>query len=630
MLPTAADLGMGVVHLPGGQEVWVRKASYASQASSSRSMLPDVAAMGANAQTLGPGEVWPAAHPEDVEPRRFNYQPGFNIRTDAPLDRAVSFAMLKALTTNYDVARLVIEHRKNEMRGLEYVVQPKAVRGQKRDEAKARSQELEGSIDAAMDFFAKPNREDFWSVWLGQWLEDLFAIDAPTIYRRRGATAGCTAPTSSTGDSIRPIIDYYGRVPLPPEPAYGQVLFGQTWGTYTTDELLYTPYWQRPDSPYGHPPAEWIILSINRAIRRQAIDLTNYTEGTLPVGVLPRPRGLVGRQIGELQDDLRRDPRGQRRGALAGPVRPGRRRHRARPGPPRAEDRGRGVAPLPDLRGVRRVPDRHRLPAARRRARREGLLRPAAGREDRGLDEAARGPRQGRLRRDPRRVARDARARDRLPGAREERGHRKARRGRPDLRLDRQDERRRAARARRPGPDRARGVRRAPERHPRRGPARPAGSGRPDRSRDRAAAPDAVRADRRGRRGRAAEARRGRAAVQRRRSAAHRRADREDRRRARRLVAQGEACAQGRPAGRGAVRERGPRARPAPEDRDRPRRGDHRRGRPARLRAREGRCIRRPFRAELERELRQVWAATSVPWASASPTGSASGRRPYP
>jgi hypothetical protein len=301
MLPTAADLGMGVVHLPGGQEVWVRKASYASQASSSRSMLPDVAAMGANAQTLGPGEVWPAAHPEDVEPRRFNYAARLQHPDDAPLDRAVSFAMLKALTTNYDVARLVIEHRKNEMRGLEYVVQPKAVRGQKRDEAKARSHELEGSIDAAMDFFAKPNREDFWSVWLGQWLEDLFAIDAPTIYRRRRRDGGLYGADVVDGDDP-PDHRLYGRVPLPPEPAYGQVLFGQTWGTYTTDELLYTPYWQRPDSPYGHPPAEWIILSINRALRRQAIDLTNYTEGTLPVGVLPVPEGWSGGQIGELQE----------------------------------------------------------------------------------------------------------------------------------------------------------------------------------------------------------------------------------------------------------------------------------------------------------------------------------------
>jgi hypothetical protein len=85
----------------------------------------------------------------------------------------------------------------------------------------------------------------------------------------------------------------------------------------------------------------------------------------------------------------------------------------------------------------------------------------------------------------------------------------------------------------------------------------------------------------------------------------------------------------GRPAER-ALLLRGPRAPTGSRRSRRPRRGDHRRRRPARLRAREGRCIRRPFRVELERELRDLWAATSVAWASGSPTGSASGRRPYP
>lgn len=301
MLPTAADLGMGVVHLPGGQEVWVRKASYASQASASRSMAPEVAAMTANSQTLGPGETWPAAHPEEVEPRRFNYPVGFNIRTQPRSTEPISFEMLEALANNYDVLRLAIEHRKSEMRGLEYVVQPKPVRGMKRDAAKARAQELDPSIDAAMAFFAKPNQEDFWAVWLGQWLENLFVADAPTIYRRRRRDGGLYGADIVEGSTIRPIIDAYGRVPLPPDAAYGQVLFGQTWGLYTTDDLLYTPYWQRPKSPYGHPPAEWILLAINRALRRQSIDLTTYTEGTMPAAFYRVPEQWSGSQIGELQ-----------------------------------------------------------------------------------------------------------------------------------------------------------------------------------------------------------------------------------------------------------------------------------------------------------------------------------------
>ena len=44
-----------------------------------------------------------------------------------------------------------------------------------------------------------------------------------------------------SGATIRPVIDEWGRIPLPPDPAYQQIIKGLPATDYTRDELLYYP-----------------------------------------------------------------------------------------------------------------------------------------------------------------------------------------------------------------------------------------------------------------------------------------------------------------------------------------------------------------------------------------------------
>ncbi|HLA65015.1 MAG TPA: hypothetical protein VK600_00370 [Candidatus Saccharimonadales bacterium] len=286
------------------EELGLAKASLASQAVSTRGLSELARQLGSGSQSttdMGPGIPMSPAHPDEPEPRRWDYQPGFNITVTPRSYEPISFAMLRALCDNYDVARLCIEKRKSEFRGLGWHIQPKAVAGMSRPEAKARATSLESQIQDVTGFFETPNSEDDFGAWLTQWLDDIISIDAGTLFKRPRRDGGLYGLDVIDGATIRPIIDAYGRQPIPPEPAFGQVIKGITWQMYTADQMVYAPYWQRTRSPYGFPPVMWVVLAVNRALRRQTLDLSKFSEGTMPVGFYKVPENWTTGQIQELQ-----------------------------------------------------------------------------------------------------------------------------------------------------------------------------------------------------------------------------------------------------------------------------------------------------------------------------------------
>ena len=53
---------------------------------------------------------------QQAEGRRFDYEPFYNVGHSKPREReAIGFTQLRALADNYDVLRLVIETRKDQM-----------------------------------------------------------------------------------------------------------------------------------------------------------------------------------------------------------------------------------------------------------------------------------------------------------------------------------------------------------------------------------------------------------------------------------------------------------------------------------------------------------------------------------
>jgi hypothetical protein len=92
------------------------------------------------------------------------------------------------------------------------------------------------------------------------------------------------------GDTIKPLFNYWGRRPEPPDPAYQQWLHGVPAVDFTTEELLYLPQNVRSNRIYGYPRVEQIIITINTAIRRSLHQLEYYVSGSVPEAFLGLPK----------------------------------------------------------------------------------------------------------------------------------------------------------------------------------------------------------------------------------------------------------------------------------------------------------------------------------------------------
>jgi hypothetical protein len=71
-------------------------------------------------------------------------------------------------------------------------------------------------------------------------------IDAPALCKRRTRGGALYALEPLDGATIKRLIDDWGRTPLPPPPAYQQILKGVPAVDYGADELIYAP-----DDPFN-------------------------------------------------------------------------------------------------------------------------------------------------------------------------------------------------------------------------------------------------------------------------------------------------------------------------------------------------------------------------------------------
>ena len=244
---------------------------------------------------FGPLEPLPPFAPpeerESVAGRAFDYQVGINLQTQPRQSEPVSFAQMRALADACDVLRLVIETRKDQIEKLKWQVIPK-------DDSK----EPDARCQKITDFFASPDKEHDWSTWLRMVLEDLFVIDAPTVYPRFTLGGELYSLEPVDGATIKRVIDATGRTPLPPDPAYQQILKGVPAVDYTREELIYRPRNLRTHKLYGFSPVEQIITTVNLALRRQIHVLDFYTEGSVPDALAGVPSSWNPDQIKQFQD----------------------------------------------------------------------------------------------------------------------------------------------------------------------------------------------------------------------------------------------------------------------------------------------------------------------------------------
>lgn len=178
-------------------------------------VAPLGAPQGDAADWFGPLAPLAPLAPKSVAGRQFDFPPGYNLLTRPRGYEPIGFGELRALADSYDLIRLIIETRKDQIARLQWGVRPRA-----RDAA---GDQRIGRIET---FFARPDGITGWDAWLRQLLEDLLVIDAPALWCERSRAGDLLRLHPIDGASLKRVIDPWGRTPAPPDPAYQQVLHG--------------------------------------------------------------------------------------------------------------------------------------------------------------------------------------------------------------------------------------------------------------------------------------------------------------------------------------------------------------------------------------------------------------------
>lgn len=215
------------------------------------------------------------------EPWQNEYRVGRNLtiapRTEDP--RLTPFQVLRTLAEQHDITAICIKMMIDQVTGDEWDIVP-AKKEDKHDHDK--------DIDVVKAFFYKPDKVHLFNDWLKMYLNDVLPIDAGTIYKRRTRGGKLHSLEVIDGATIKPLIDAYGRVPLPPNAAYQQIIYGMPYGSaenipgFTINDIIYRPRYPRSWTTYGFSPTEQLLMKINIMLRRDDFHLRYYTKGALP------------------------------------------------------------------------------------------------------------------------------------------------------------------------------------------------------------------------------------------------------------------------------------------------------------------------------------------------------------
>lgn len=261
---------------------------------------------------FGPGQPMTPLAPEEVAGRTFDFPQSFNL-LQRPRTFEIGFDQLRGFADGYDLARIIIETRKDQMARQLWDIVPREKGATSKDPKTVER------IAAAKAFFRKPDKVNYWHDWLRTLLEDLLVIDAVSIYKRRNLDGSLFALQPIDGATIKRVIDDHGNTPLAPAPAYQQVLHGMPAVDYSTAELVYAPRNVRAHKVYGFSPIEQVVMTISIALKRQISQLQYFTEGSLPDALIGVPSTWTPEQIRAFQtwfNSVLFGDTGARRGAL--------------------------------------------------------------------------------------------------------------------------------------------------------------------------------------------------------------------------------------------------------------------------------------------------------------------------
>jgi hypothetical protein len=244
--------------------------------------------------------ITPLAPPE-VAGRQWDYPAGYNLSTLSRPFEPVTFATLRNLADGYDLLRVVIETRKDQVSRQSWNI---VARDQTENLDKNAAR-----VNALKSFFAKPDGIHGFADWLRILLEEVFVTDAPALFMSRDRGGRLRGLMPLDGATIKPVIDPWGRVPQPYldggklvyPAAYQQILKGYPAVDYSVRDIVYRPRNARVNRVYGMSPVEQIITTVNIALRRQLYLLEYFTEGNIPDSLIGVPESWTPDQISSYQ-----------------------------------------------------------------------------------------------------------------------------------------------------------------------------------------------------------------------------------------------------------------------------------------------------------------------------------------
>ena len=253
---------------------------------------------------LVPGAINPVREDGRPDPRRYEYQVAQNINITET--RLVPFKTLRATADQIDIIRRCLEVVKNKITGMDWDIvlsedaSERIASESGRDHVRAMAQAREKyteDIARLRDFWENPDRANGYTYadWINLSLEEILVLDAWAIWPQKSVGGDLYGLQILDGSTIKPLIDDRGMRPLPPNPAFQQILYGfprsefmapmeaeDADGEFTADELVYLVKNRRSWTIYGFSPVERALPLADIYLRRQQWLRAEYTDGVLP------------------------------------------------------------------------------------------------------------------------------------------------------------------------------------------------------------------------------------------------------------------------------------------------------------------------------------------------------------
>ena len=253
---------------------------------------------------LIPGAINPLQDRGRPDPRRYEFQVAQNINVTET--RLVPFKVLRAAADQIDILRRCIEAMKSKLTGLDWDVvlgedsTEKIMTEKGVDEIRAKqlAKDLYApEINRLKQFWEMPDKSNglVFADWLNMALEEILVLDAWAVWAEKSVGGDLIGLQILDGSTIKPLIDDRGMRPMPPNPAFQQILYGfprtefsapdegaDADGEFSSDELAYMIRNRRSMTVYGNSPTERALALADIYLRRQQWLRKEYTDGVLP------------------------------------------------------------------------------------------------------------------------------------------------------------------------------------------------------------------------------------------------------------------------------------------------------------------------------------------------------------